>query len=191
MQTDRARRWSKHQTGESPCGPDLALMLEILPGLQPHSSHCHPERSEGSLVILLATLSEGHKLLPRNCAKAHAIARTQEGRRIFNRIEKLQRSATDQVPSARRTKRINSRLRTTDPNRTGRNFFTRYVAARRRQILRQACQKCKTRNEPNAGHAIFPCAVKIDDFALGKLCVFSYAIQVDPKFRVITDGNFD
>ena len=42
-----------------------------------------------------------------------------------------------------------------------------------------------------ASFASLACAVKIDDFALGKLCVFSYAIQVDPKFRVITDGNFD
>ena len=65
------------------------------------------------------------------------------------------------------------------PTEPARNFFARYVAARRRQILRQPCQKCKTRNEPNAGHSIFAGAVNIDDFAFGKLCVFSYAIQVE------------
>ena len=136
------------------------------------------------------SLGEGGKLLARNCAKTHAIAGTQKSRRIFGRIEKLQRSAANQIPSARRTQRINSRLRTADPNRTGRNFFARYVAARRCQLPRQPCQKCKTRNEPDAGHAVFVCAVKIHDFALGKLCLFSYAIQVDPKFRIITNGNF-
>src|SRR5882724_13047517 len=123
-------------------------MLEIPPGLRPHSS-TYP------LTV------KGLELLPRNCAKAHAIAGTQQRRRIFGRIEKLQRSAANQIPPARRTQRINSRLRTADANRAGRNFFARYVAARRRQILRQPCQKWKTRNEPNAGHSVFGCAVKI------------------------------
>src|SRR5262249_30695 len=45
--------------------------------------------------------------------------------------------------------------------------------------------------EANAGHAVFACAVEIDDFARGKLGVFSHAIQVESKFRIITDGNFD
>src|SRR5262245_41413696 len=98
MQTDRVRRLSKRQTGESRCGPDLAPRLEILPGSQPHSwTH--------------GLSFKGLKLLPRNCAKAHAIARMQQRRRIFERIEKLQRSAADQIPPARRKQRINSRLR--------------------------------------------------------------------------------
>ena len=149
MQTNRARRWSKHQTGESRCGPDLALTLEIQRGLT----------NRGSSNTRLQRLQsfEGLKLFPCDCAKTHAIARTQEGRRIFGRIEKLQRSAADQIPAARRTQRINSRLRTADANRTGRNFFARYVAARRRQFLRQPCQKWKTRNEPNAGYSVFTC----------------------------------
>src|SRR4029078_12138203 len=128
------------------------------------------------------SLGEGGKLLPRNCADTHAITRTQKGRRIFNRIEKLQRSSTAQFPATRGTHWIDSRLRAADANRTGRNFFAWYVAARRRQILWQPCQKCKTRNEANAGHAVFARAVKIDDFAFGKLCVFRYAIEVHPKF---------
>src|SRR5438067_10027712 len=115
----------------------------------------------------------------------------QQRRRIFSRIEKLQRCAADQIPPARRTQRINPCLRTADSNRTGRNFFARYVAARRRQIPRQPCQKCKTRNEANARDAVLAGAVKIDDFGPGKFCVFSYAIQVEPKFCIITDRNFD
>src|SRR5215469_10122016 len=130
------------------------------------------------------------KLLARNCAKTHTIARTQKGRRIFDRIEKLQRSAANEIPPARRTQRINSRLRTADANRARRNFFSRHVATRRRQNLRQACQKCKTRNEPNAGHSVIVSAVKLDDFTLGKLCVFSYTSQIASKFGVITDRNF-
>ena len=33
--------------------------------------------------------------------------------------------------------------------------------------------------------------MKTDDVALRELCVRSYTIQVEPKFRVITDGNLD
>src|SRR5215475_2336755 len=140
---------------------------------------------------MTGSLSERLKLFPRNRTKTHAIAGMQQRRWIFGGIEKLQRSAADQIPPARRTQRINSRLRTADSNRPGRNFFARHIAPRRRQILRQPCQKRKTRNEPNAGHSIFACAVKIDDFARGKGCMFGYAVQVEPKFRIVADGNFD
>src|SRR6266513_1458854 len=131
-------------------------MLGILPGLRQHSS---------THRLTLKRI----KLLPRNCAKTHAITRTHEGRRIFGRIEKLQRSAANQIPPARRTQRINSRLRTADANRTGRNLFARYVAARRRQILRQPCQKRKTRNEPDTGHSI----------------------DVERKLGIVANWNFD
>src|SRR5882762_11004194 len=141
--------------------------------------------------MVLATLGKGGKLFPRNCAKAHTIAGTQEGRRIFNRIEKLQRSAADQIPPARRTQRINSRLRTADANRTGRNFFARYVAARRRQILRQPCQKSKTRNEPDAGYPGFAAAVEIHHFARRNLCLFRNSTDVEREPGIVANWNFD
>src|SRR5882724_6301049 len=136
-------------------------MLEIPPGLRPHSS-TYP------LTV------KGLELLPRNCAKAHAIAGTQQRRRIFGRIEKLQRSAANQIPPARRTQRINSRLRTADANRTDRNFLSRSVTARRRQILRQPCQKWKTRNEADAGYPEFTAAVEIHHFACRNLRLFCH-----------------
>src|SRR2546423_14018364 len=79
--------------------------------------------------MTMLSLFKRLELFPRNCAKAHAITRTHDGRRIFGRIEKLQRSAANQIPPARRTQRINSRLRTADANRTGRNFLSRSVSA--------------------------------------------------------------
>src|SRR5882724_1080805 len=153
-------------------------MLEILPGLRPHSStHC----------LTLKRL----ELFPRNCAKTHAISRTQGGRRIFGRIEKLQRSAANQIPPARRTQRINSRLRTADANRTGRNFFARYVAAQRRQILRQPCQKWKTRNEPNAGYSVFTAAVEIHHFACRYFCLVRHSTDVECELGIVANWNFD
>src|SRR5882672_7936931 len=153
-------------------------MLGILPGLRPHSS---------THRLTLKRL----KLLPRNCAKTHAITRTQEGRRIFGRIEKLQRSAANQIPPARTTQRINSRLRTTDTNRTGRNFLSRSVTARRRQILRQPCQKWKTRNEPDAGYPEFTAAVEIHHFACRNLRLFCHSIDVERELGIVANWNFD
>src|SRR6266513_2447980 len=153
-------------------------MLGILPGLRQHSS---------THRLTLKRL----KLFPRNCAKAHAITRTQEGRRIFGRIEKLQRGAANQIPPARRTQRINSRLRTADANRTGRNFFARYGAAWRRQILRQPCQKWKTRNEPVAGYSVFTAAVEIHHFARRNLCLFRHSTEVERELGIVANWNFD
>src|SRR6266550_6462822 len=153
-------------------------MLGILPGLRPHSS---------THRLTLKRI----KLFPRNCAKAHAITRTQEDRRIFGRIEKLQRSASHQLPPARRTQRINSRLRTADANRTGRNFLSRSVSAGGRQLFRQPCQKWKTRNEPNARYSVFTAAVENHHFARRNLCLFRHSTDVERELGIVANWNFD
>src|SRR5438874_6074223 len=141
--------------------------------------------------MTMLSLFKRLELFPRNRAKAHAITRTHGGRRIFGRIEKLQRSAANQIPPAWRTQRINSRLRTADANRTGRNFFARCVAARRRQILRQPCQKWKTRNEPDAGYSVFTAAVEIHHFARRNLCLFRNSTDVERELGIVANWNFD
>src|SRR6266568_2314983 len=153
-------------------------MLGILPGLRPYSSMHR---------LTLKRL----ELFPRNCAKAHAIPRTHDGRRIFGRVEKLQRGAANQIPPARRTQRINSRLRTTDGNRTGRNFLSRTVSAGGRQLFRQPCQKWKTRNEPNACYSVFTAPVEIHHFARRNLCLFRHSIDVERELGIVANWNFD
>src|SRR5262249_8777732 len=90
---------------------------------------------------------QGFKVLSRDYSKGRAFARTSDRGRILCWITKPRRSAADEIPPARRTQRIDSRLPPTDANRAGRNFCSRYVAARRRQSLRQPCEKWKTGNE--------------------------------------------
>src|SRR5207244_7376824 len=105
--------------------------------------------------------------------------------------EQLQRSAPDQIPATRRTQRINSRLRTTDANRTGRNFLSRTVSAGGRQLFRQPCQKWKTRNEPDAGYSVFTAPVEIHHFARRNLCLFRHSIDVERELGIVANWNFD
>ena len=136
------------------------------------------------------SLGEGGKLLARDHAEAHTIARTQKCRRIFCRIEKLKRGAADQIPAAWRTHRINPCLRAANSNRAGRNIFSRRVPARHRQFLWQSCQERKAGNEPDAGHPILCSAVDIYNSLCGDLRVARNAIKIRSKLGIVTNWNF-
>src|SRR6266513_1361970 len=100
------------------------------------------------------SLGEGGKFITRDFAKAHTSTRAQKCRRIFFGIEQAQRRATDEVPAPGRTQRINSRLRPTNPDGTGRNFLPRNFPAWRGQLLRKPGQKWKSGDKSYAGDAI-------------------------------------
>src|SRR6266481_1506328 len=131
------------------------------------------------------------KFLPRDCAKAYAIARTQERGRIFCRIKELERRSPDQIPATWRTQRINSCLRAADSNGAGRNFFSRHVPPRRRQFLWQARQKRKARNEANAGHSIFSRAMQVDDLLAWDFRTARDVIHIESELGIVTNWNLD
>src|ERR1700731_4560353 len=76
-------------------------------------------------------------------AEADAVAGPQQRRRIFLRIEQLERRPADHVPAAGRLDRINSGLRSTDRDRAGRDFFARNLTAWRRVRTRQTAGERK------------------------------------------------
>src|SRR5437016_2167827 len=137
------------------------------------------------------SLGEGGKLIARDGTEAYAVARTQKCGWIFLRIEQAQWCATDKVPSAGRTQRINSRLSPTNPDRTGQNFFPRNFPARSSQLLGKTSQKWKSGNKSYAGDTILSRAVKTDDFARRRLRASGNVINVECELSVITDWNFE
>src|SRR5882724_11643781 len=104
------------------------------------------------------------KFMACDFAEAHAVARSQKCGRIFFGIKQAQGRATDEVPAPGRTQGINSSLRATNSDGTGRNFFPRSLPARRGQLLRKTSQKWKSGNKSYAGDTILSRAVKTDDF---------------------------
>src|SRR5207244_604931 len=137
------------------------------------------------------SLGEGGKLVPRDRAEAHALAGAQKCRWIFFGIEQPQRCAPDEIPAARRTQRINSRLCTADPDRTGWNLFSRYVPSWCSQLLRKASQEWKSGNKSYAGNTVLSAAMKPDDFTWRDSRASRDIIDVEREFRIIADWNFD
>src|SRR5262249_14742642 len=115
----------------------------------------------------------------------------QKRRRIFSRIEQAQRRASDQIPPAGRTQRINSRLCAADSDRTGRNFFPWYIPPWSSQLLRKTCQKWESGNKSYAGDAILSHAVKTDNFLRRDIRASRNIIDIQCEFRIIADWNFD
>src|SRR6267378_6679927 len=136
-------------------------------------------------------LGEGGKFFPCDRAKAHTIARAQEHRRILCWIKKFQRRTSNQIPAPGRSQRINSRLRATDPDHTGRNFLAGVGAARRGYFLWQPCHKGKSGNEPDAGHSIISRTVEIDHFLCRDLRMSRDFIEIGRELWIVADWNFN
>jgi hypothetical protein len=136
-------------------------------------------------------IAQRFKLIARDFAEAHTLAGAQKCRWIFFGVEQPQRCATDEIPAAWGTQRINSRLGAANPDRTGRDLFSRYVPSRCSQLLWKTSQKWKSGNKPYAGYAILSAAVKPDDFTWRDTGASRNIIDVEREFRIIADWNFD
>src|SRR5206468_1801684 len=111
--------------------------------------------------------------------------------RTFLRIEKPQRRATNNIPTAWRFERINTGLFSADPNRTGGNFFSRRRASRRGQSFRKTAQERKSRRKSDAIDAVIRIAMKIDNLFGGNLRVSCHGVEIESEFRIVTDRNLN
>ena len=89
--------------------------------------------------------------------EAHAVARLQQRGRAAGGIEQLQFGAADQLPAARRGRRINPGLLAADADRPGRHFQPRRRAARRVQRGFEAAHVGEPRLEAEKEHDVSPC----------------------------------
>src|SRR5437588_355601 len=172
MRACRARHLTKHQIRESPSALNLAHWSKNQRGLSSHSRCRSFEFFTGDRL------------------EADAVAGPQKHRRIFFRIEQLQRRAADYVPATGRFDWIDSGLRSADRDRTSRNFFARNISPRCRNFARQTAKKWETGREPDAMNAIIGSAVKIDNFFpmhARMLCDF---IEVERELLFVANWNF-
>src|SRR5438876_10763291 len=171
MRADRGRRRARHQTPESRRVPNLE-----------HSSKSQHEQPSHSL-------RRSFEFFTRDGAEADAVSSTKKYRRIFLRIEQLQRRPANHVPATGRFDRINSGLPSTDPDRAGRNLFAWNIAPRRREPARQTAEKGKTGRESDAMNAVIGSAMKIDNFFPVHARMLRDVFEIERKFLFVTNGD--
>src|SRR4029079_15904765 len=117
------------------------------------------------------------------------IANTQPGGpRFISGVEQLCGRCSDDMPSSRRCRWIDTGLRFRDCDRSWRNSLSRRLASRQNKTRIQLTEICKSRDEANYKDAIGLSSVDSNHFTSSQTSSLRYYVEI---LAIVPGGNLE